>query len=603
VREPADDGRLRALLATATFGFDAAALAGLDTDGVDLRAWQDRLQQWQAQSRRYGPLAALSGALAAQAPRLLAQPGGERRLGNLLQVAEELQLAHANTPGLAALQAWLARRIADHDDYDEAEQLRLESDADCVRILTLHASKGLTLDLVFVPFASLPVGNGKATSPPMALHRVGDARIAVLYPAKDDPRRHADDDAAHAEAIRTLYVALTRARLATWIGWGAYKQAHESALGWLLHRSGGQPPAKLTAEAVAARLQDWLDAAPGSVEVERADAGATPPACIESAPISVPPAHAALRMLDRDWWVYSFSQLSREEAGAAQEGAADDEPEAPALPGSRFAGTRFGNVLHAALERVDFAAWDDWRGELPPPHQLEPLEKALRDGGFASLADRDEGVPLLTALVAQTLNAPLPEGVHLAALPADALGIEMEFHLAFAPVAVPALLAVLHKHGVLPDRRGFGLRAKLEGLLTGRIDLVYLAHGRWHVLDYKSNRLPGYGPEALARAVRDGEYDLQYVLYALALNRWMRFRLGAASVPERDFGGVRYLFCRGLDRDAAPGSASAAAGRARPGPDPGKPEAADPASPGVFAPDVPLALLRELDALLAVPES
>jgi exodeoxyribonuclease V beta subunit len=277
--------------------------------------------------------------------------------------------------------------------------------------------------------------------------------------------------------------------------------------------------------------------------------------------------------------VYSFSQLAREDAGTPTlepDGAADDEPDAPALPGTRFSGTRFGNVLHAALERVDFAAWDAFQGELPPQGQLEPLESALRDGGFTSPEDHDEGVRLLTALVGQTLNTRLPEGVHLAALPKHALGIELEFHLAFAPVAVPALLATLHAHGVLPDRRGFGVRGKLEGLLTGRIDLVYLAHGRWHVLDYKSNRLPDYGPEALARAVREGEYDLQYVLYALALHRWLRFRLGDAYVPARDFGGVRYLFCRGLDRDADD-------------------------APGVFAPDVPLALLDALDALLARP--
>jgi exodeoxyribonuclease V beta subunit len=98
------------------------------------------------------------------------------------------------------------------------------------------------------------------------------------------------------------------------------------------------------------------------------------------------------------------------------------------------------------------------------------------------------------------------------------------------------------------------------------------------VLDYKSNRLPDYGPVALARAVREGEYDLQYVLYVLALHRWLRFRLGAAYVPERDLGGVRYVFCRGLDP-------------------------ADPARPGVFAPDVPVALVRALDDLMRAPDA
>jgi exodeoxyribonuclease V beta subunit len=67
------------------------------------------------------------------------------------------------------------------------------------------------------------------------------------------------------------------------------------------------------------------------------------------------------------------------------------------------------------------------------------------------------------------------------------------------------------------------------------------------VLDYKSNQLPGYGADELARSVREHEYDLQYLLYTLALHRWLRFRLGAAYDIGTHLGGVRYLFCRGLD--------------------------------------------------------
>jgi exodeoxyribonuclease V beta subunit len=66
------------------------------------------------------------------------------------------------------------------------------------------------------------------------------------------------------------------------------------------------------------------------------------------------------------------------------------------------------------------------------------------------------------------------------------------------------------------------------------------------VLDYKSNQLPGYGADELARSVREHEYDLQYLLYTLALHRWLRFRLGAAYDIGRHLGGVRYLFCRGV---------------------------------------------------------
>jgi len=108
---------------------------------------------------------------------------------------------------------------------------------------------------------------------------------------------------------------------------------------------------------------------------------------------------------------------------------------------------------------------------------------------------------------------------------------------------------------VVRERSGFGPRQRLEGLMTGLIDLTYHHDGRWYVLDYKSNRLPGYDDAALAQAMAHSEYDLQALIYTVALHRWLRFRLGDAYDYERDFGGVRYLFCRGLDagREASPG--------------------------------------------------
>ena len=120
--------------------------------------------------------------------------------------------------------------------------------------------------------------------------------------------------------------------------------------------------------------------------------------------------------------------------------------------------------------------------------------------------------------------------------------------------AADRLLALLHAHGLLRTRQGFGGRRQLEGLMTGLIDLTYLHDGRWYVLDYKSNRLPAYDAPAMAEAMEHSEYPLQALVYTIALHRWLRFRLGAKYDYARDFGGVRYLFCRGID--AARGDAS-----------------------------------------------
>ena len=107
----------------------------------------------------------------------------------------------------------------------------------------------------------------------------------------------------------------------------------------------------------------------------------------------------------------------------------------------------------------------------------------------------------------------------------------------------------MHAHGIARDRRDFGAWPRLAGLMNGKIDLTYVNGGRVHVLDYKSNLLAAYDEADLAEAMRASEYDLQALLYVVALNRWLRVRRGAAYDYARDFGGVRYLFCRGLDRD------------------------------------------------------
>ena len=560
---PADDARLRAALATPLFGLSGRDIAAFDSDLAAHRAWEDRLQHWAQRARRHGPMAALGEICAEQAPRLLTWPDGERRLSNYLQLTEELQAADAAALGLAGLLAELERRIEDADGDNDDELLRLESDAACLRIMTVHVSKGLTLDLVFVPFTATTTPERRRRRPPMALGR-GAAleRIGHLLAEGDHPACEEEKAAAQAEHLRLLYVALTRARRATWVSWADTKAVASTALGLLLD---GQPLAALQVaapEAIALLPPTPADVLAGLPRLGFADRAPRP-----AAP-------APTRALDRDWWVYSFSQLAREASGMETRGA-DDEFETP-LVRSRFSGARFGNALHDALEHVDFAAWQGFVGELPPTGQLEPLQAALRGAGFGSEDDQVDGVRLLCRLVGETLNAPMPEGARLAWLPTDARLAEMEFHLALAPVQVDAWLGLLHSHGLVQARRGFGSRHRLEGLMTGKIDLIYQHDGRFHVLDYKSNQLPDYGGESVSRAIAEGEYDLQYVIYTLALHRWLRFRLGATYDPERHLGGVRYLFCRGLDRD-------------------------DPARPGVHALRLPTALVLALDALLRAP--
>ena len=554
LRTPSDEGRLRAALATVLLGFDATALAALDAMPANGPSWQEILHTWRERVLRHGPLALLGPLCGEHAERLLRLPLGERRLANYLQLGEALQELAGVAPSIDALLDAFERRIGAADRENEDEQLRLESDADRVTIQTLHVSKGLEYEFVFLPLIATRGAARPGDKPEFARFHDGERRVLHLLgedKSYDRELRAMDEEEARAERLRVLYVGLTRARLATWIVWPQAKQVENTALAWLLHRApeaaACEPP---SAERFRADLAALCAAGRGAIALQ---SSATLPATryLAARAESPPPARRARRELSRDWWVYSYSALAREardEDEAGDERGADDEHGAlPLDQRSRFAGTRFGHALHTALERSDFARWREIDPETLPPREAALLDGALRAQGYSGEPELTEGRNLLARLIHGTLHVRLPEGGRLCELAPEARRDELEFHLHLAPTAIAELIALLHAHGVVAERQGFGARRRIEGLLTGRIDLVYARGGRYYVLDYKSNQLSDYRPAALADAVRDSEYDLQYVLYTLALHRWLRFRLGADYDYDRDMGGVRYLFCRGLD--------------------------------------------------------
>ena len=549
---PGDDRRLRAVLATPLFGFDAAMLQALDEDGDARRRWQQDLADWRLRWETHGPQPMLADVVAREAARMLAFADGERRITHLLQLGEQLQEARARRLGPQGQLDWLRAAIAHADREDETQWPNLESDASRVQILTLHKSKGLEFPLVFLPFAGIGRANGgKARF--VQYHDDAGRRVRQWKTSQRHPGAPAWDDACEAakredvaEDMRLLYVGLTRARDALWLCAGQFASNGQSSLHRLL---GGTLP--------DAALQARLD---GNLRVlapraNEADDVRLPPV----PPDTVPAPRTPHRRLRRDWWIHSFSQLHRQHAhGAnalAEEAPADDERPlaiatlaegAPDIAPSRFGGTRFGNALHHALEHVDFVSWRDRDGDDLPPREVQILRDALRSQDYPD-SDAEAGVRELAPLVARTLNAPLPEGTRLADVPVDARIPELEFHFTLADADAQGLLALLQAHGIAAGRRDFGAWPRLAGLMTGKIDLTYRVDGRVYVVDYKSNRLPAWDAATLAQAMAASEYDLQALLYAVAVHRWLRLRLGSAEAAARAFGGVRYLFCRGLD--------------------------------------------------------
>jgi len=446
--------------------------------------------------------------------------------------------ASARAIGTHGLVDWLHARMARADDRDDTQQLRLESDARCVQILTLHKSKGLEYPLVYLPFIGIDTRRRGAVRWREG-YRHGQR---VLYwnidPDSDGWKsacRESEQD-ERAEAARLLYVGLTRARHALWLAGGTLPGFDKSPLGPML-----KDPAALAGQGIEI-VDHSTDAAPAL------------PRLLPEREQRPPPPRTARRRMSADWWVHSFTQLARSEEStltAVDEGARAAEDEAPEIlaepDDAHFSGPRFGNALHAALETTDFDAWTRWQpGDPAPDTQINPLRDVLSAEGYPGEQHAD-GLATLTSLIGHTLTTPLPEGGTLSQLPEHQRRAEMEFHFAIKPAAIPDLLRLLHAHDVATARSGFGQRQRLEGLMTGKIDLTYFGEdGRWYVLDYKSNRLPAYHPAALNAAMSHSQYDLQALIYTLALHRWLRFRLQETYACERDMGGIRYLFCRGL---------------------------------------------------------
>ncbi len=547
--QPADEGRLRAALSTVLLGENAGAIDALEREGDAQRSFQVRLLEWRERWQRGGPFAVIADLCAEHAERLLGLLDGERRLTNYLQLGELLQQAAGQTLGMHGLLDWLQVQMAHADQNDEQQLLRLESDARRVQIITLHKSKGLEYPLVFLPFVG--IGGGAPNTEAHCTVYANGRRELHWKLDKDESWNAASTRSTQeqdAEDARLLYVGLTRAEHALWIAAGDLAGLAKTRLAPMLSNLEA-----LRDHPDIAVIDGPVDARPAQLAFERDG--------------ELPPVRALTRRVPHDWWVYSFTQLAHADAGHDTDAAATevpapaaDEPagvdltleaEQPAVASEesdpRFMGSRFGNVLHDALENTDFALWGGWQAGQPAPGgEAEVLRTSLRAEGYAE-EDLDDGVAMLTALVGQTLTVPLPEGGALHDLPADARRAEIEFHFAMQPTAVPALLTLLHAHGLVRDRHGFGTRRRLEGLMTGKIDLTYVRADRWYVLDYKSNRLPGYDAARLASAMQHSEYDLQALIYTVALHRWLRFRLGAQYDYARDMGGIRYLFCRGLD--------------------------------------------------------
>ncbi len=542
ILEPHNERLARAALVSPYLGGDAQLLQQMNADENFWEQQGERLRELRRRWQRQG-IMAVGLELLHQHYRPAPQER-ERALTNSLHLFEVLQ-QQASRHHFSPEQSlhWLSRQIMQENTADEYE-LRLESDDDLIRIQTQHGSKGLEYAIVFIPFASRyssPLKFGNKNKTLLKYHEREQGRLVHQLGWNDQAATLMAEE-AHAESIRLLYVAVTRAIHRCYLCTALFKGHEQSPLGLTLGLNEGVELQTRLASMVADEAQDMAL----NVVTERSIG----PAAVAASVADQEPVLQVAQFnghIDTRWGLNSFTSLTR---GMAYNRIIPLEPEAieQTLPDAstelRFAlpgGFAAGNLLHSILERLDFTK-PTWEQALNYPLQ--------------QFGDLPEGFTQsdLKHWMQQVLHTPLAHGLSLAQLsPADTLR-ETHFYYPVKNLPSSRLLSMLKHHW--PDALALPAQEILHGMMQGYIDLIFQWQGRYYLLDYKSNHLGAafsdYGKPQLADDMHKHHYDLQYLLYSLALHRYLRQRLNGYQ-PGRHFGGVYYLYLRGMHPDTDTG--------------------------------------------------
>jgi len=558
---PGDERLVKSALATDIFGMDGCQLA--ECSEAQWHEWLLLFHEYLEVWNRHGFFRMFRLCLQRQQvrQRLLAFPDGERRLTNILHLGEVLHNAETERRlGVTGLQKWLAEQMGQSEEAPEDHQLRLERDDNAVRIVTVHKSKGLEYPVTFCLFSWKDSEIKRGSEELVYFHDAaqGNKLVRDLGPDIADEHRQQAKQERLAENVRLLYVALTRASHRCYFTWGDVKGAATSAPSWLLHR----PPTttgplletleahfkSLSDESMLKDLIPLGEKSNGALAVSDLPEPAKAVYKPENDGSAILECRQFKGLIRRDWVISSFTYFK---AGLHEELPDRDAVAAPAkeeAPGKgMFAfprGMKAGTCLHEILEKLAFNA----TGE----DMLKLVNQRLPAHGLAGPGHCEAVQQMLEALVQFPLD-PGQKDFTLSKLNASDRLSELEFYFPIQNVSPARLQELLGKLGwssAVPaqlDRLAFD---PIQGFLKGFIDLVFRFEDRYYLVDWKSNwlgnRMEDYSPEAIKDEMRRQYYFVQYHLYTVALHKYLALRVPGYDY-ERHFGGVIYLFLRGLD--------------------------------------------------------
>ena len=416
---------------------------------------------------------------------------------------------------------WLAKEIKNAQllEQDETAKRRLESDGHKIAIMTMHKSKGLEFDCVFIPYADmvkdkLP-GRELVLKSIVATHDKDNK--GVIYWRQSDQAQESLAIEYSAEIVRTLYVAITRAKHRVYLGVDFEdKKFSETPIAKLYEKIANNE--KLSAIVV-----------PQETEIINHQQSESPVLSINK----------FNRMVNKPLSVYSFSSLSRKQEISYEslDETSDDGEFSNYFHFPR--GAASGTMQHSILENINFT--DD----------LEAIsfevEKQLKICQY-----NPQWKICLSQQMHTIVNTQLwKDGPRLSQV--DNTLDEMEFLLPLASIKKKMIEQWLSQHR---NQQVKFNQDDLQGFLTGFIDLIFEHNNKFYVVDYKSNTLgfsyEDYTTKDLKEAIEHHFYDLQYLLYCVALVKYLKV-INPSFDYDEDFGGVAYLFTRGVNGVAGQG--------------------------------------------------
>lgn len=566
VSEPYSESLMRTALAGSLFGLDAIELDSLSQDEQKLEHWIEKFRGyhdlWAARGfvRMFRKIMTEEGVSA----RLLTLPRGERMLTNFLHLQEVLGEASLEEKfGMRGLLKWLSLRRDPAMPRQDEHQLRLESDEDAVKIITVHKSKGLEFPIVFCPF--LWGSSDLRDKANIAFHDAERGYRAFLDVGSEkiDEHRACAEKELLAENMRLVYVALTRARNRCYLVWGRFNKGESSALSYLFRRQ-AEPvsgtgerdgePSHADDHSMRRDLEDMCNAAETGILIrDLPGMGRHPDRYERTGPVEAPITCRDLsREIDRSWRVASFSSMisgthlieeaDRDSLPQIAEVSVSGGEEATADIFSFPKGAHAGTMIHEIFELLDFQADD---GAI-----RSVVAGALELHGF-DLSWQD----VLAGMVGKVLTVQLGDFCLSDIRNTETLR-ELEFYLPAKKISPHLIREVFEAYGSEAVSPGF--TGMIEGLtfeestgyLRGFIDLVFSRNGKYYLLDWKSNHLGSspedYTQQALQADMEKNYYVLQYHIYTVALHHYLKQRIKDYSYAAH-FGGIIYMFIRGVD--------------------------------------------------------